>query len=111
MTPGTFTAPIYKGAKYEHLLTFRDAATGSPIDLTGLNPFVFTVSHPSRDTSLATGTVTNTDLEGGRITITLTPETTDALDLGTVRIGIRDNEGNPYIASTIDVLFFAPPPP
>ena len=111
MTPGTFTAPIYKGGKYEHLLTLRDRATGGPLDLTGLDPFVFTVSHPSRDEALVTVTATNTDLGNGQITVTILPESTDLIAIGSARIGLRDVQGNPYIQSTIPVLFFSPPPP
>lgn len=111
MTPGPLTAPIYKGAKYQHLLTFIDVETGDPLDLRGLNPFVFTVSHPSRDESLITGTVANTDLANGKVTVTLDPADTDTLSLGTVRIGLRDAVGNPYVQNSVDVLFFSPPPP
>lgn len=112
MTPNTsVNLAIYKGAKYEHLLTFRDRATGDALDLTGLNPFTCTVSHPNRDEALITVTATNTDLANGQITITIPPADTDTLALGTARLGIRDNEGNPYVQSTVPVLFFSPPPP
>lgn len=111
MTPGTFNVPIYKGAKFEHLLTFRDKVTGTPIDLTGLNPFVFTISHPSRDKELITVTATNTDLDAGQITVTVPATSTNRVDLGQVRVGLRDVQGNPYLQGTVPVLFFSPDPP
>lgn len=111
MTPGILNVPIFKGAKYEHLLTFKVAGTETLVDLTGLSPFVFTISHPTKDLVLVTGTVTDTDLENGEITILATPTQTETLNLGYVRIGLRDVVGNPYLAETVPVLFFSPPPP
>ena len=111
MTPGTLNAPIYKGAKYEHLLTVREKGSGDPVDLTGLGPFVFTVSHPSRDEELITVTAADTDLANGKITVTIAATSTDTLSLGSARVGLRDVQGNPYIQSTVPVLFFSPPPP
>lgn len=113
MTPGTLKSPIYKGAQYQHTLTIYTKGTNTPVNLTGLTPFVFTVSHPNRDAVLATFTVTHpgTDLVNGRLTVTGLPTQTEGLKLGPVRIGLRDVQGNPYIASTVDVLFFSPDPP
>ena len=110
-TPGPLNAPIYKGAKYEHTLTFYVKGTATPVNLTGLGPFVCTVSHPKRDTILATFTVTETNLAAGQITVTGLPAQTDELDEGTVRLGIRDVQGNPYVANSVPVLFFSPDPP
>lgn len=111
MTPGTFNVPFYKGAKFEYLLTIREKGTGTPINLTGLAPFVFTISHPSRDKELITVTAANTNLAAGEITLTVPASSTDKLDLGPVRVGLRDVQGNPYLQSTVPVLFFSPPPP
>lgn len=109
MTPGILDIPIYKGAKWEHVLSFKVKGTQTPVDLTGLNPFAFTVSHPKKDLVPVTGTVTNTDLAGGEITISLSAEQTDSLNLGIVRIGLRDAANNPYIANPVLVEFFSPP--
>ena len=111
MTPGTLNSPIYKGAQYQHTLTIYVKGTNTPVDLTGLNPFTFTVSHPNRDEALITVTATHTDLANGEVTITIPPESTDLLALGSARIGLRDFLGNPYVQSTVPVLFFSPPPP
>lgn len=111
MTPGTYNVPIYKGAQYKWGLHFIQPVTGDSIDLTGLAPFVFTVSDPVKNRILLTGTVDEIDLSDGRIDITLTPDETATLNLGNVRMGLRDALGNPYIASTIPVLFFSPDPP
>lgn len=110
MTPGTLNVPIYKGAKYEHALTFYQAGTTTPVDLTGLGEFKFTVSHPTNDTVKATGTVTVTNAALGKLTITVPANQTSKLSLGTARIGLRDGQDNPYIANSVDVLFFANQP-
>jgi hypothetical protein len=55
--------------------------------------------------------VTETNLVAGQITVTGLPAQTDELDEGTVRLGIRDVQGNPYVANSVPVLFFSPPPP
>ena len=111
MTPGTYNVPIYKGAQYKWGLHFIQPVTGDSIDLTGLTPFVFTVSDPQKNRVILTGTVDEIDIPEGRIDITLTPEQTQTLNLGKARMGLRDALGNPYIASEIPVLFFSPPPP
>jgi hypothetical protein len=102
---------IYKGAQYQHLLTFRERATGATLNLTGLAPFIFTISHPSRDEELISVTAANTNLAAGEITIIVPASSTDRLRLGPVRVGLRDVQGNPYIQSMVPVLFFSPPPP
>jgi hypothetical protein len=109
MTAGILEAPIYQGAKWEHLLTFTDDA-GDTLNLTGLNPFVFAVAHPQNDKLLLTGTVTNTNLSGGQITVTLTAAQTNTLKTGYARIGLRDNLNNPYIANRVPVICFPPDP-
>ena len=113
MTPGPLSSPIYKGAQYQHTLTIYTKGSSTSVNLTGLSPFVFTVSHPKRDVILATFTVTHpgTDLANGKLTVTGSPEQTDTLDLGNVRIGLRDVQGNPYVANSVPVLFFSPNPP
>ena len=110
MTPATTPLPIYKGAKFEHLLTLVDDDTGLALDLTGLDPFVATISHPVRDEVLITLTVTGGDDDTGTMTITATAAQTDLLKLGTARLGMRDAQNNPYIASICPVLFFSPAP-
>jgi hypothetical protein len=109
MTPGILDIPIYKGAKWEHVLSFKVKGTQTPVDLTGLSPFVLTASHPKKDLVLVTGTVTDTDLAAGEITILFSAEQTDSLDLGIVRIGLRDAANNPYLANPVCVEFFSPP--
>lgn len=106
MTPGILNTPIYQGGQYQHLLTIRIGGVASI--LTGLSPFVCTVSHPKRKEAITTFTVTDTDLANGKITITGTPEETAIIPLGFARISLKDNQGNPYIANTVPVLFFDP---
>lgn len=110
MTPATTPLPIYKGAKFEHILTFYQGDTDDLLNLTGLGNFVATISHPVRDEVLVTLTVTSAYNATGTITITATAAQTDLLKLGTARLGVRDVNNNPYVASVCPVLFFSPNP-
>jgi hypothetical protein len=107
MTPATTPLPIYKGAKFEHTLICYESDTDNLIDLTGLGPFSATISHAVKDEVLTVLTVTVADPSSGTMVITATPAQTDTLKLGTVRLGLRDNQGNPYLASVCPVLFFS----
>lgn len=114
MTPADITGnadfTIYKGAKWEHTLTFTETATGDPLDLTDLDTFVITLSNPNSNTVLANGTVVNTNLAGGIITVSFTAAQTLALALGSVRIGLRDALNNAYIVGIVAVKPFSPTP-
>lgn len=83
MTPADITGDnnftLYKGAKWEHTLTFTETATGDPLVLTDLDPFVITLTNANSGTVLANGTVVNTDLAGGVITVSFTAAQTLAL--------------------------------
>lgn len=107
MTPATTPLPIYKGAKFEHTLTFYESDSDTVINLTGLGTFTAAISHPARDEVLVVLTVTVTNAAAGTMVITATPAQTDTLKLGTVRLGLRDGQGNPYLASVCPVLFFS----
>lgn len=107
MTPATTPLTIHKGAKFEHTLTFYQGDTDELVNLTGLEPFSAVISHPIKDEVLVILTVTIDDPASGRMVLTATPTQTDSLKLGTVRLGIQDSEGNPYISSVCPVLFFS----
>lgn len=115
MTPAIPTATqidklaIYKGATWEHVLTFTDSA-GDSLDLTGLSPFVFTITKLKSDTLIVNATVANTNLAGGIITISLTAAQTEALNIGDVRAGLRDNINDPYLQMILAVKYFSPDP-
>ncbi len=107
MTPATTPLPIYKGAKFEHTLVFYESDSNTVINLAGLGPFSATISHAARDEVLVVLTATVTNAAAGTMVITATPAQTDTLKLGTVRLGLQDNQGNPYLASVCPVLFFS----
>jgi hypothetical protein len=106
MTPATTPLPIYKGAKFEHALVFYESETDNVIDLSGLGPFTAVICHATKDEVLVELTVTVTAPETGAMVLTASAAQTDTLRLGTVRLGLSDGQGNPYIASTCPVLFF-----
>lgn len=111
MTPGDLDLPIYRGAKWSFAFLFVVVDTDTPLDLTGLGPFVCQIKDPRADRLLATATVESDYDDSGLVTITLTPTQTRALSVGKVRMGLRDNEGNPYMESMIEVKWFSPNPP
>ena len=112
MTPGTLTVPFYRGARYAHRLTLTNTSDGSPLDLTGLGPFVFTVKNARNGIVIANATVASDYDATGVIDVEILAAVTDRFPLGedSVTVGMRDNDNNPYIQSTVDVLPFTPEP-
>ena len=108
MTPGELNIPIYRGAKWSFAYAFVVVGTDTPLDLTGLGPFVCQVKDPRGDRVLATATVTSDYDATGIVTITLSSTQTRALPLGYVRMGLRDKEDNSYLEGTPEVKWFTP---
>jgi len=111
MTPGTLNIPIYRGAAWRHTLRFLQSGTTTPLDLSGLGPFVMQFS----DTSgriLASATVTVDTPSSGIMDIALTATQTQLFPIGSgmVRVGIRDSLNNPYAQGNLDVIQFTPRP-
>lgn len=109
MKPGKLGAPVYKRAKFEHRLILKQKGTTTPLDLTGLGPFVATLNHPTQDKVIATGTITSDYDDTGVLTFSFTAAQTDLLKLGTCRFGLRDAVNNLYIQEEIPVLYASPP--
>ena len=111
MTPGTLNIPIYRGAKWEHLLSFVQDGTTTPIDLTGLGPFVMDFKDISGNL-ITTAEVTVDDPTTGEMVVTLTADQTLLFTLGGrgVTAGIRDALNNPYAQGILDVSLFTPDP-
>lgn len=110
MTPGDLDLPIYRGARWSFAFAFVVTATDTPLDLTGLGPFVCQIKDPRADRLLATATVTSDYDDTGIVTITLSATQTRALPLGKVRLGLRDAENNAYLEYMPEVKFFSPNP-
>jgi hypothetical protein len=114
MTPANITnitaLAIYKGAKWEHTLTFYQTGTTDPVDLSSLT-FVLTFRHPTTKAFLFNGSATlTTDGTDGKVTLLATSAQTDALPLGPIRAGMRDNEDNAYMEGVLNVEYFSPDP-
>ena len=111
MTPAVHNFDIYKGAKWEHTFTLKVSGTTTPINLTGLGPFVFTVKELNCDKLLFNATVTSAYDATGVLAIVISSTQSDTLRSGTqVRYGLRDNLNNPYMVGNLQVKFFAPDP-
>jgi hypothetical protein len=111
MTPANHNFDIFKGAKWGHTLTLKVSGTQTPVDLTGLGPFVLTVKHPTRDEVLFNATVTSDYDDTGILAVAISSTQSDTLTIGTKpRYGLRDAENNPYMTGLLNVKYFAPDP-
>lgn len=110
MTPGTTDIPIFRGARWSFRFRLEDEATGDPIDLTGTGPFVCEVKKATSDDILAIATVTSDYDDEGWFEITLEAAQTITFPLGPVRMGVRDNDVNPFLEWTPEVKWFTPTP-
>ena len=110
MTPGKFIIPFFKGAKWEHTFRFLVTGTATPVNLTGLGPFVMEVKNLSDSTVLATATATSAYDATGEVVFSLIAAQTLTFPIGRVKVGIRDNLNNPYAQGRPDVLEFTPDP-
>ena len=108
MTPGTTDIPISRGGRWSFTFAFVVTETDTPLDLTGLGPFVCEVKDIKADRVLVTPTVTSDYDATGLVTITMSPTQTRSLALGLVRLGLRDAQGNPYLEYTPEVAWFTP---
>jgi hypothetical protein len=113
MTPHILTPnelPIYQGAKWSHTLTITQAGTTTPVDLTGLGPFVMEIRRVTGNGLLVSPTCTVATPANGQIAVLLTAAQTEVLPLGSVRVGLRDAQNNPYIEGETEVRRFTPNP-
>lgn len=108
MTPGELNIPIYRGAKWQFAFQFMITDTETPMDLTGLGPFVCEIRDPRGDRLLATPTVTSDYDDNGTITITISSAQSIVLPLGKVRMGVRDALDNSYLEGMPEVKWFTP---
>lgn len=113
MTPANITneasLAVFKGAKWEHTLTFIDNETGDPLDLTGLGPFVIAFKDERTKALKFYGSAAvDNDPTTGVVVVSATAEQTNTLTLGKVRCGLRDAQNNPYMEGVIPVEFFTP---
>ena len=108
MTPGVLNIPISKGAKWSFAFRLIQKGTNTPVDLTGLGPFVCEIRALHADRLLASPTVSSAYDNTGVITISMPAEVTATLPLGEVRMGVKDSEDNPYMEGTPEVVWFTP---
>jgi len=108
MTPGTTDIPIFRGAKWTFRFTFEVVATGEPLDLTGMGPFVCEAKKINKDEVLATATVVSNYDDEGWVEITFSPAQTAEFPLGEIRVGLRDTDFNPLLEWVPEVKWFTP---
>lgn len=101
MTPGTHNITVYRGARFSETLNLiANDGTETPLDLTGLGPFVAECRDRSRSPLIFAFTCTSVDLPNGEVGIAVEAVTTDAITLPlphTSRWGLRDALGNYYV--------------
>lgn len=109
MTPGIFDIPFFQGATWNQTLEFIDEVTDLPYDLTGLGPFVMTIKDKDGN-ELASATGTGDYDNDGLVNFSIDSSVTINFPLGTVYVGIVDDNMEPYMVGAPKVLKFAYPP-
>ena len=109
MLPGTHNITIYRGASYGETLDFIQP-DGSPVDLTGLSPFLAEIRVGSRQPLVLALTVTDVDLENGKIRLSAEYTDTEALALETYRWGLLDNQKNLFVLGAVTIEPMIPNP-
>jgi len=114
MTPADITGKkalaIYQGAKWSHTLTVLQSGTTTPENLSGLTFTLDFKSHPRKALLFSGVAALLTDGTDGKITVLATAAQTDALALGEVWVGLRDQYNNAYLVGVLPVKYFPPDP-
>lgn len=117
MTPATTTLKIFRGSKWDNEIHFYQTGTTTPVNLTGLAPFVMEIRRKQGSTLLLSPTYTAVDLVNGKIRFTATaaqtlalPEPPSAQNPIFARYGIRDAHNNPYAEAVMEIHPFTPDP-
>ncbi len=103
MQAGYYKLPVYRGSPINALFTFVTKPDRDPVDLTGLSPFTFQMRSRSRGPLLLEGTVVDTDLDAGKITLTATAAATASLPLNGVSYDVLDVTGAKWLYGPVDV--------
>jgi hypothetical protein len=104
MTAGKHNIEIPRGGKFSEQLSFVATGTSTPINLTGLSPFVAHVRERSRGPLILALTVTDTNLSGGVLTITADAADTEDLRLCNAYWDLLDADGNRYVKGRADIV-------
>ena len=117
MTPATTPLTFHRGAKWSQTITFYQSGTETPVNLTGLGPFVMEIRKKKGGPLLLSFTYTATDLANGQINFTVTaaqtatlPQPTDFDRPVVAYYGIRDAQNNPYASAIAYIKDFVPNP-
>lgn len=117
MTPATTTLKIFRGAKWDHEIHFLQTGTDTPVNLTGLAPFVMEIRRKQGSALLLSLTYTAVSLANGQIRFTATaaqtlslPEPVSPQQPLFARYGIRDSQNNPYAEAIMEIHPFTPAP-
>jgi hypothetical protein len=117
MTPSTTPLTFHRGAKWDQVITFYQSGTETPVNLTGLGPFVMEIRRKKGGPLLLSFTYTATDLTNGQIQFTATATQTETLpqpanfDRPLVAYyGIRDAQNNLYANGPAHIYDAIPDP-
>lgn len=97
MEPAYYSLPVFVGSPVSTVLRFVSADTQDPVDLTGLSPFKWQVRDRSGGPLLVEGTVADTSLVEGIITLVATAEATAGLCPRTAKWDLLDASGLKYL--------------
>lgn len=101
---------MYRGAKFSMRFSCFAADKVTPLNLTGLGPFVMEVRRRSRAPLLLSLTFTATNLAQGKFQFVAESGQTDTLPIGQARYGIRDALDNLYAEGIMDISAATPEP-
>ena len=117
MNPATTTLQFHRGAKWSQTITFYQSGTATPVNLTGLGPFVMEIRRKKGGPLLLSFTYTATSLANGQITFSATAAQTEGLpkppsaDKPLVAFyGIRDAQNNLYANGPAHIFDAIPDP-
>ena len=104
MKPGSHNIEIQQGCSFLLPMTFTSSVTGAAIDLTGRSPFVAQVRDDKNSPLLLDLTVTDTDLDGGVITLSATAADTAYLPLRDTRWDIIDATDQMWVRGVASIV-------
>lgn len=116
-TPADTPLTFYRGAAWGHIFSFFQEGTDTPVDLTGLGPFVLEVRKEQDGPLLLSATYSAIDLVNGQIQLTATATQTLALPKPVsprnpvvLRYAIRDGTNAAYAEAPAYVYPFTAAP-
>lgn len=103
MDPLLLPLPIFRGSPVAEVIAFENEADGTPVDLTGIEPFTAQIRKaPGAPLALAL-TVSCPTPANGQIHIAAAADATPALSVGTYQWDLLDSTGAKWVYGPVPV--------